>query len=442
MSTSATRPLLFADYFWGTDFTSFAGFETLCTRLKQGKHTSQELEEFLKSRAKIEENYGRELTKLARQYHAKDEIGTLKATWEELKTETELVGNAHLTAAKKFISEFESVKEFKERQRTERKKSEDTVKKSQSYKKTSYDKQTRSKKSYEKSCRDSDHADEVYQKMLNLQKQKQIDDSQKKAESAKQNCQKCDTQYQDSVKTLDEARVMWEREMEICCNAFQELERERVTFLRGVLWRYSNINSQLAVDIDDLYEKLRQQLERCDPEADNNTFVESRKTGSERPPPIEYENFYTKLSMSLEKKVPSTSTSSGGSNKISGPISSFSARELPEIPVTPPTDRRDGSSTSSAGVYSMVESGKGDSLTSGGDYALVGSLPSSTSSSSRSKVRYVLVEYDYEAQGEQELTLRVGDKIEVIDMEDETWWKGRRADGREGMFPGTFVSLL
>ena len=57
-------------------------------------------------RAKIEENYGRELTKLARQYHAKDEIGyerekknrkhlfarierifsTLKATWEELKT--------------------------------------------------------------------------------------------------------------------------------------------------------------------------------------------------------------------------------------------------------------------------------------------------------------------------------------------------------------------
>eukprot|EP00118_Oscarella_pearsei_P002997 m.12547 g.12547 ORF g.12547 m.12547 type:complete len:257 (+) comp24117_c0_seq4:55-825(+) len=215
---SATRSLQFADCFWGTEFTSFVGFDTLCIRLKQGKHTAQDLEEFLKARAKIEETYARDLTKLARQYHAKEEIGSLKATWEELKSETENVANVHMGTAKKILQEFEAVKDFKEKQRAERKKSEDTVKKAQSYKKNSFDKQIKSKRTYEKSCKDSDHAGEVYQKVLSLQKPKEMEASLKKSDAAKAHSEKCDSQYQDAVKSLDEARIMWEREMEICCN--------------------------------------------------------------------------------------------------------------------------------------------------------------------------------------------------------------------------------
>ena len=47
--------------------------------------------------------------------------------------------------------------------------------------------------------------------------------------------------------------------------------------------------------------------------------------------------------------------------------------------------------------------------------------------------------FDYEAQGDQELTLRIGDLVEVLEQEDDTWWKGRTANGAEGMFPVGFT---
>ncbi|NP_001134009.1 SH3 domain-containing kinase-binding protein 1 [Salmo salar] len=49
-----------------------------------------------------------------------------------------------------------------------------------------------------------------------------------------------------------------------------------------------------------------------------------------------------------------------------------------------------------------------------------------------------VVEFDYEAQQEDELSLRVGDIIVKVTKDDGGWWKGE-IDGRRGLFPDNFV---
>ena len=68
-------------------------------------------------------------------------------------------------------------------------------------------------------------------------------------------------------------------------------------------------------------------------------------------------------------------------------------------------------------------------------YALVGAI---SEAPEKSKT-WVVASYDYEAQGDQELTLQAGDLIDVLEQEDDTWWRGRGPKGDEGMFPVDFT---
>lgn len=51
-----------------------------------------------------------------------------------------------------------------------------------------------------------------------------------------------------------------------------------------------------------------------------------------------------------------------------------------------------------------------------------------------------LVEYNYEAQEPDELTIRKGDVIKDIKVSNGGWWEGTLKDKR-GMFPDNFVKV-
>ena len=51
-----------------------------------------------------------------------------------------------------------------------------------------------------------------------------------------------------------------------------------------------------------------------------------------------------------------------------------------------------------------------------------------------------VVTYNYAAQQEDELTLKVGDVIRGIVKMDGGWWKGV-LNGRKGVFPDNFVKV-
>lgn len=49
--------------------------------------------------------------------------------------------------------------------------------------------------------------------------------------------------------------------------------------------------------------------------------------------------------------------------------------------------------------------------------------------------------YDFQAQGDDELSVAEGDALWVIEQEGEEWWKCRNASGNEGVVPASYVEV-
>jgi proline-serine-threonine phosphatase interacting protein 1 len=344
---------------------------------------------------------------------------TLRKSWEQLKQETETIAKLHLERAQKILEEVDrQVKDFRTEQKDARKRVEDTVRKAHQYKKKCYDKNMTLKSSYEGKCRDLDRAKESHQRLkMNAQaKPNDIQKAEKKIVTCNSSMEQADQAYMDAVKALEDARVTWEKEMESMCQECQHLEEQRISFLRHMFWSFSNIVSKSCVDVDHRMEEMRRVLEECDVDSDIDLFVQQRATGTERPVPIPYENYYNPKSEIL--------TSNTSSSEIKSSTSGIhQSRPLPSVP---PDD--------DPSTYSEVNDNMRTTFaaTAGGGHTdALYNVPS---------MRVVAI-YDYEAQGDEELTLRDGDIVNVIAKEDDVWWKGE-LNGKEGMFPKDYVEVL
>lgn len=393
---------LFTQSFWETDYCGTHGFEVLVKRMKDGKRTCIDMEEYIHQRATLEEKYGRDLIALARKPGAKEEIGTLKESWIKLKEETEAIGQYHLNIANKCRIELESkVKDFYIRTREERKKSEEAVRRSQAHKKKCFDNHNRCKNNYDNRCREHDRAEEL---ALNQQNTKEVERLNLKYRKAKDSVEISDHQYNDAVTTLEDSRHHWEREYEICCAKFQALEEERIDFSRNILWIYSNVFSQSCCFIDERMEQFRTILEKCNVDKDIGEFVLKNRTGYERPSEIFYQNFYQPKSNKLQ---------------------SFS-RPLPKPP----------SESTSIDIDTDNFFNETDTYSAPQDVTTIGKTFSPHYDSLKKRLKIL---YDYESQGELELTLKAGDFVVVYHKEDQIWSFGKSSDGKEGVFPSSFV---
>ena len=59
---------------------------------------------------------------------------------------------------------------------------------------------------------------------------------------------------------------------------------------------------------------------------------------------------------------------------------------------------------------------------------------------SSEKTSIAKVTFDYEAENDDELSLKEGEIVEVLSQEEEGWWKGS-LNGKVGVFPANFVEL-
>lgn len=99
------------------------------------------------------------------------------------------------------------------------------------------------------------------------------------------------TEYENSVKFLEETTGRWNREWKAAADKFQDLEEERLDFSKSSLWTFANIASTVCVSDDSSCEKIRLSLEKLDVEKDITTFITERGTGQEIPDPPKYINF-------------------------------------------------------------------------------------------------------------------------------------------------------
>ncbi|XP_051235387.1 proline-serine-threonine phosphatase-interacting protein 1b [Dicentrarchus labrax] len=418
-------PLMFKDSFWGSEFTCHAGYDAVIQRLRDGRQMCKDVEELLKMRALAEEKYGKELVTIVRKAGGHIEISTLRASFEQLKTQIENIGNFHIQLSDILKEEVKKIETFRERQKEQRKKFQSIMEKVQKKKVSLYKKTLESKKNYELKCREADEAEQGAEKTVTS---KNADKVRHRAKQCRQAAKEAEKLYQTNVVQLESVRQDYEETHKSTCEVFQQLEGDRISMLRYALWDHCNHFSMQCVKDDEFYEEVRKVLEQCDITTDNNCFIEMKSTGTRPPEPILFESCY---------QTEMSGDSNGQAHFAGGDDMMRRCSDLllpSSVSVSAESLQNSQSALTSIGGSSAEISDGGYAPLLGLRYAAsVATVPTDENS-------YIAL-YEYAAQAPDELSISRGDVLRVLEQGEDGWWMVEK-NGLSGLVPGNYLGKI
>ncbi|XP_023234614.1 proline-serine-threonine phosphatase-interacting protein 1-like [Centruroides sculpturatus] len=269
--------------FGNSEICNFSGFDVLCQRMKEGRKVCKDYADFLRQRAQVQELYGKALIKLSKSLGGKEEIGSLRQSWEVMRTETENIGKQHVMTAGSLTEEANKIADLMEKQKMQRKHAEDQLRRTQMIMKNAMKKVLESKKTYYTRCKEKEVIEETLQSVGQNIQCKEYEKLTQKHNRIEQIIENLNLTYSSSLESLEEIHQLWENEMYSTCECFQKLEEERIDALRNSMWILTNISSLQCVNEDDMNEEIRKTLENCSIENDIELFIQLRRTGTEKP---------------------------------------------------------------------------------------------------------------------------------------------------------------
>ncbi|EEH44278.2 formin-binding protein HOF1 [Paracoccidioides brasiliensis Pb18] len=285
VSETPSVALSFANNFWGKDD---AGVGPMLERVHNAKLTCDELKAFYNTRAAIEDEYARKLLVLSRKALGSAESGSLRASLDTVRGETEAIGKTHAAIAAQMKSELEEpLAAFSGGMKERRKIVQNGIEKLLKTKIQQTQAVNKSRDRYEQDClRIKGYLAQGHMVMGQEERKNKA-----KLEKAQIQLAANSSEYESAVKILEETTGRWNKEWKAACDKFQDLEEERLDFTKSSLWNYANIASTACVSDDASCERIRVSLESCEVEKDISSFIIERGTGQEIPDPPKYINF-------------------------------------------------------------------------------------------------------------------------------------------------------
>ncbi|EHL03153.1 putative Septation protein imp2 [Glarea lozoyensis 74030] len=285
VSDGPSVSLSFANNFWGKDD---AGVEPLLSRMHNAKQTCDELKAFYQARASLEDEYARKLLTLSRKALGSQEAGTLRASLDVLRGEVEQMGKSHQNIAGQMKTELEEpLAAFAGAMKERRKIVQGGIEKLLKVKVQQTHLVNKTRDRYEQECLKIKGYLAQGHMVMGQEERK----NKAKLEKTQINLATSNTEYENAVKALEETTGRWNRDWKAAADKFQDLEEERLDFMKSSLWSFANIASTVCVSDDASCEKVRLALENCEVEKDIVAFIKEQGTGQEIPDPPKYINF-------------------------------------------------------------------------------------------------------------------------------------------------------
>lgn len=394
----------FRSNFWESDFASQNGFDTLAQHIKEGQKSCKWVEDYLRNRAKLEEEFSRKLIQISKQERSSNsDFGTMKTTIDQFRAQTELEATFHQNFGSKLLEESQRLTEFREKQRDERKKIEDKMHRTNKQKKDLHLRMVNCKENYQNKCKLADKAESDLEKIKFTNKPKEVEKSRKNAQQLRTNADKADEDYKTAVTNIETSRKQWISEHTESCDTFQNMEETRISQLRNVIWKFANFSSELACKLDDSDETIRKTTEKCDPKTDIRDFSSKKKVGINQLAPIVYTSCYP----------PPTTT--------------------PAVVAPQQPNGNEGDYSFATSDYAQVER-RYDSTYESADVIMAAGRPAS------SEIFEAI--YSYSPQNSDEIELQQGDRITKTQnvSNEEGWLKGTNMrTNKSGYFPCNYV---
>ncbi|KIM31487.1 hypothetical protein M408DRAFT_65060 [Serendipita vermifera MAFF 305830] len=276
------RSMDFCNAFWGLNDP---GYEVLLARMGIAAQTVDDLKNFWKERAAIEEEYARKLVRLSKQSLGQGEIAELRNSLDVVRQETERQAGQHLTLSITIRKELEnSAAEFAAKQAHHRKTFQAPIEKTYKQKQQNEHYVAKAKERYEQDC----HRVNSYTAQRALAQGKELEKIQLRLERAQSTVEGNKRDYQNFTRALADTVARWDKEWKTFCDQCQDLEEERLEFMKDNIWAYANAVSTVCVNEDESCEAVRVALERLEVEKDIEYFIINHGTGSAIPEPAPF----------------------------------------------------------------------------------------------------------------------------------------------------------
>ncbi|KAF5375495.1 hypothetical protein D9615_009204 [Tricholomella constricta] len=325
----------FCNAFWGL---GDGGVDVLFARMRGATRTMEELRNYWKERAAIEEDYAKRLAKLAKLTLGRDEIGELRNSLDTIRLETDKQAGFHATLASQVRSELENtVASFHSRQLHHKKTFQAGIEKEFKNKQAQEAHVNKAREKYEQDCVRINS----YTAQASLVQGKDLEKVNLKLERAQMTVQANERDFANFAKALQDTATRWELDWKAFCDSCQDMEEQRLEFMKDNMWIYANAVSTVCVSDDESCERMRVALEQMEPEKDMENFVRDYGTGNQIPDPPAFVNYNTPDAIPSSSSRPTFRTSQ---------FIRSSQREIVRQNSMPPPEELQTPQTNAAGI--------------------------------------------------------------------------------------------
>ncbi|CAE6513113.1 unnamed protein product [Rhizoctonia solani] len=248
------------------------------------------LDETIDDGALIEEDYAKRLSKLAKTVLGRDEIGELRNSFDTVRFETDRQAGSHMNIAQQIKRELEQpVADFIAKQAAFKKSVQGPIEKLFKTKQTQENHVNRTREKYESDCIKIN----AFTGQSALVQGRELDKLHLKLEKLQETVKINEREFSNFVRALADTTRKWDTEWKTFCDQCQDLEDERIEFMKDNMWNYANCISTVCVSDDESCEKVRIALESIDTEKEIEYFVRHYGTGKSIPNPPQVISYQT-----------------------------------------------------------------------------------------------------------------------------------------------------